>query len=81
MSLRHIVIIGLCVYLFKKVSSLEKDWPRPVVSCEKCKKTLTPGSHAEHEGKPYCKSSCYPALFGPGGFGKGGTESYRFDTK
>ena len=31
----------------EKVSSLGKDWHRGCLKCAKCKKTLTPGSHAE----------------------------------
>ena len=26
---------------------------------------------------PYCDVPCYSALFGPGGFGRGGTESHK----
>ncbi|KAL2740876.1 cysteine-rich protein 1-like [Vespula squamosa] len=46
---------------------LGNDWHSSCLRCEKCNKTLTPGSHAEHEGKPYCNHPCYSALFGPGG--------------
>ena len=31
----------------EKVTSLGKDWHRPCLKCERCKKTLTPGGHAE----------------------------------
>uniref|UniRef100_A0A671YX93 LIM zinc-binding domain-containing protein n=1 Tax=Sparus aurata TaxID=8175 RepID=A0A671YX93_SPAAU len=55
------------VYFAEKVTSLGKDWHRPCLKCEKCKKTLSAGGHAEHEGKPYCNKPCYAALFGPGG--------------
>uniref|UniRef100_A0AAX7SQW1 LIM zinc-binding domain-containing protein n=1 Tax=Astatotilapia calliptera TaxID=8154 RepID=A0AAX7SQW1_ASTCA len=55
------------VYFAEKVTSLGKDWHRPCLRCEKCSKTLSPGSHAEHEGKPYCNKPCYAALFGPKG--------------
>uniref|UniRef100_A0A3P8V9Y3 LIM zinc-binding domain-containing protein n=1 Tax=Cynoglossus semilaevis TaxID=244447 RepID=A0A3P8V9Y3_CYNSE len=55
------------VYFAEKVSSLGKDWHRPCLKCEKCSKTLSAGSHAEHEGKPYCHKPCYSAMFGPGG--------------
>ncbi|KAF6040503.1 CRIP2 [Bugula neritina] len=48
----------------EKVTSLGKDWHRPCLKCEKCKKTLASGSHAEHDGKPYCHNPCYSALFG-----------------
>ncbi|XP_039359315.1 cysteine-rich protein 1-like [Mauremys reevesii] len=62
----------------EKVTSLGKDWHRPCLKCEKCNKTLTSGGHAEHDGKPYCNQPCYSALFGPKGFGRGGTESHTF---
>ncbi|TKS86944.1 Cysteine-rich protein 1 [Collichthys lucidus] len=62
----------------ERVTSLGKDWHRPCLKCEKCKKTLSAGSHAEHDGKPYCHRPCYGALFGPGGFGHGGTESHKY---
>ncbi|XP_031561751.1 cysteine-rich protein 2-like [Actinia tenebrosa] len=66
------------VYFAEKVTSLGKDWHRPCLKCEKCKKTLSAGSHAEKNGKPYCHKPCYAALFGPGGFGHGGTESHKY---
>ncbi|XP_061699807.1 cysteine-rich protein 1 [Syngnathoides biaculeatus] len=66
------------VYFAEKVTSLGKDWHRPCLKCKKCGKTLSPGSHAEHEGEPYCHKPCYSAKFGPGGFGRGGTESYKY---
>uniref|UniRef100_A0A8K9V0A3 LIM zinc-binding domain-containing protein n=1 Tax=Oncorhynchus mykiss TaxID=8022 RepID=A0A8K9V0A3_ONCMY len=53
------------VYFAERVTSLGKDWHRPCLKCEKCNKTLSAGSHAEHDGKPYCNSPCYSALFGP----------------
>uniref|UniRef100_A0A3Q2Q682 Cysteine-rich protein 1 n=1 Tax=Fundulus heteroclitus TaxID=8078 RepID=A0A3Q2Q682_FUNHE len=62
----------------ERVSSLGKDWHRPCLKCEKCNKTLSAGSHAEHEGKPYCNNPCYAALFGPKGFGRGGAESHTY---
>ncbi|ESP01374.1 hypothetical protein LOTGIDRAFT_212864 [Lottia gigantea] len=64
------------VYFAEKVTSIGKDWHRPCLRCEKCSKTLTPGSHSEREGKPYCNKPCYAVLFGPGGYGHGGTESH-----
>uniref|UniRef100_A0A6I8SFM6 Cysteine-rich protein 1 (intestinal) n=2 Tax=Xenopus tropicalis TaxID=8364 RepID=A0A6I8SFM6_XENTR len=70
--------VGHGVCFAEKVSSLGKDWHRPCLKCEKCSKTLTPGSHAEHDGKPYCNQPCYAALFGPKGFGRGGTESHSY---
>ncbi|XP_065830732.1 cysteine-rich protein 1-like [Oscarella lobularis] len=66
------------VYFAERVTSLGKDWHRGCLRCGKCKKTLTPGSHAEREGKPYCSNPCYSSLFGPGGFGRGGAESYKY---
>uniref|UniRef100_A0A914Y1F6 LIM zinc-binding domain-containing protein n=1 Tax=Panagrolaimus superbus TaxID=310955 RepID=A0A914Y1F6_9BILA len=84
------------VYFAERVTSLGKDWHRPCLKCdnEKCGKTLSAGSHSEHDGKPYC-NRCYGALFGPGGtsfflllrgknvehfsgYGHGGTESHVF---
>ncbi|CAH8668300.1 unnamed protein product [Schistosoma rodhaini] len=35
------------VYFAERVNSLGKDWHRPCLKCEKCKKTLTAGSHCE----------------------------------
>ena len=32
----------------------------------------------QHNGKPYCDIPCYQALFGPGGFGRGGVGSYQY---
>ncbi|XP_052123898.1 cysteine-rich protein 1-like isoform X1 [Frankliniella occidentalis] len=63
----------------ERKTSLGKDWHGACLRCEKCNKTLTPGSHAEHEGKPYCNQPCYAALFGPAGFGRGGAESYVYN--
>lgn len=62
----------------ERKTSLGKDWHSGCLRCEKCNKTLTPGGHSEHEGKPYCNNPCYSALFGPGGFGRGGAESYKY---
>ena len=31
----------------------------------------------QREGKPYCHNPCYAKLFGPGGYGHGGTESHK----
>ncbi|XP_065727078.1 cysteine-rich protein 2 isoform X2 [Phocoena phocoena] len=55
------------VYFAEKVSSLGKDWHRFCLRCEHCSKTLTPGGHAEHDGKPFCHKPCYATLFGPKG--------------
>ncbi|XP_009583879.1 PREDICTED: cysteine-rich protein 2-like, partial [Fulmarus glacialis] len=49
----------------EKVSSLGKDWHKFCLKCERCNKTLTPGGHAEHDGKPFCHKPCYATLFGP----------------
>ncbi|GBN91496.1 hypothetical protein AVEN_205149-1 [Araneus ventricosus] len=42
-----------------------------------CRKFAAKLPH-QHEGKPYCNTPCYGALFGPGGFGRGGTESHTY---
>jgi len=59
--------VPLFVSTAERKTSLGKDWHSACLRCEKCNKTLTPGSHAEHEGKPYCNNPCYSTLFGPGG--------------
>ncbi|KAL7643406.1 UNVERIFIED_CONTAM: hypothetical protein RMT77_005388 [Armadillidium vulgare] len=64
------------VYFAERKFSLGKDWHGSCLKCERCNKTLTPGGHAEHEGKPYCHTPCYGTLFGPGGYGRGGTQSF-----
>ena len=33
---------------------------------------------SQHRGIPYCNIPCYSLLFGPGGYGRGGTESYQY---
>ncbi|KAI2654520.1 Cysteine-rich protein 2 [Labeo rohita] len=63
----------------EKVTSLGKDWHRPCLRCERCKKTLAAGSHAEHDGQPYCHKPCYAVLFGPKGVNTGGVGSYIYD--
>ncbi|KAI6181232.1 LIM zinc-binding domain-containing protein [Aphelenchoides besseyi] len=67
------------VYFAERVFSIGKDWHKACLRCtnEPCKKTLPVGNHAEHGGLPYC-NRCYSALFGPKGFGHGGTESHTF---
>eukprot|EP00049_Salpingoeca_infusionum_P017189 m.352062 g.352062 ORF g.352062 m.352062 type:complete len:95 (+) comp16430_c0_seq1:118-402(+) len=65
------------VYFAEKVTALGKDWHKMCLKCQKCGKTLANGSFLEHEGKPYCEKPCYQALFGAGGFGRGGTESHQ----
>ncbi|CAL8273380.1 unnamed protein product [Merluccius merluccius] len=67
------------VYFAEKVTSLGKDWHRPCLRCERCSKTLTAGSHAEHDGQPYCHKPCYAVLFGPKGVNTGGVGSYIYD--
>ncbi|KAI5732652.1 hypothetical protein M8J76_002798 [Diaphorina citri] len=64
------------VYFAERKTSLGKDWHGSCLRCENCNKTLVPGSHSEHDGKPYCNYPCYSALFGPGGYGRGGAQSY-----
>ncbi|XP_078089783.1 cysteine-rich protein 1 [Mustelus asterias] len=66
------------VYFAEKVTSLGKDWHKFCLKCEKCNKTLAPGNFSEHDGMPYCTRPCYGALFGPKGFGHGGTESHKY---
>ncbi|XP_015269840.1 PREDICTED: cysteine-rich protein 2, partial [Gekko japonicus] len=63
----------------EKVTSLGKDWHKFCLKCERCSKTLTPGGHAEHDGKPYCHKPCYATLFGPKGVNIGGAGSYIYD--
>ncbi|CAG0918611.1 unnamed protein product [Notodromas monacha] len=58
---------GKPVYFAERKTSLGKDWHVFCLKCANCKKTLNPGQHAEHDGKPYCHHPCYGALFGPGG--------------
>uniref|UniRef100_A0A8C1FFE2 Cysteine-rich protein 2 n=1 Tax=Cyprinus carpio carpio TaxID=630221 RepID=A0A8C1FFE2_CYPCA len=67
------------VYFAEKVTSLGKDWHRPCLRCERCRKTLAAGSHAEHNGQPYCHKPCYAVLFGPKGVNTGGVGSYIYD--
>ncbi|XP_055245664.1 cysteine-rich protein 3 isoform X2 [Gorilla gorilla gorilla] len=38
---------GEPVYFAEKVMSLGRNWHRPCLRCQRCHKTLTPGSHAE----------------------------------
>ncbi|XP_013363327.1 PREDICTED: cysteine-rich protein 2 isoform X2 [Chinchilla lanigera] len=63
----------------EKVSSLGKDWHKFCLKCERCSKTLTPGGHAEHDGKPFCHKPCYATLFGPKGVNIGGAGSYIYE--
>ncbi|XP_020629901.1 ras association domain-containing protein 2-like isoform X2 [Orbicella faveolata] len=59
-------------------NSLGKVWHPGCLRCEECGKRLNPGQHSEHRGIPYCNIPCYSLLFGPGGYGRGGTESYQY---
>ncbi|XP_047657286.1 cysteine-rich protein 2-like isoform X1 [Tachysurus fulvidraco] len=68
------------VYFAEKVSSLGKDWHKFCLKCERCNKTLNPGGHAEHDGKPYCHKPCYATLYGPKGVNIGGAGSYMYET-
>ncbi|XP_053093397.1 cysteine-rich protein 3 isoform X2 [Pangasianodon hypophthalmus] len=38
---------GKVVYFAERVMSLGRNWHRPCLRCERCKKTLTSGGHAE----------------------------------
>ncbi|XP_048590216.1 ras association domain-containing protein 2 isoform X1 [Nematostella vectensis] len=58
-------------------NSLGKVWHPSCLRCEECGKRLNPGQHSEHRGIPYCNLPCYSLLFGPGGYGHGGTESHK----
>uniref|UniRef100_A0A2K6G2K3 Cysteine-rich protein 2 n=1 Tax=Propithecus coquereli TaxID=379532 RepID=A0A2K6G2K3_PROCO len=69
---------GCCLHA-EKVSSLGKDWHKFCLKCERCNKTLTPGGHAEHDGKPFCHKPCYATLFGPKGVNIGGAGSYIYE--
>ncbi|KAL4612847.1 cysteine-rich protein 2-like isoform X3 [Arapaima gigas] len=68
------------VFFAEKVNSLGKHWHRFCLKCERCKKTLSAGGFAEHNGKPYCEKPCYATLFGPKGVNIGGVGSYIYDT-
>ncbi len=39
--------INMIIIIAERVNSLGKDWHRACLKCAKCKKTLSPGSHAE----------------------------------
>ncbi|EHB10867.1 Cysteine-rich protein 3 [Heterocephalus glaber] len=67
------------VYFAEKVSSLGKNWHRFCLKCERCHSVLSPGGHAEHNGRPYCHKPCYGALFGPRGVNIGGVGSYLYN--
>nr|XP_019593912.1 PREDICTED: cysteine-rich protein 3 isoform X4 [Rhinolophus sinicus] len=67
------------VYFAEKVMSLGRNWHRPCLRCQRCRKTLTPGSHAEHDGVPYCHIPCYGYLFGPKGVNIGDVGCYIYD--
>ncbi|XP_002131817.2 cysteine-rich protein 1-like [Ciona intestinalis] len=70
---------GKTVYFAEKITAIKKTWHKPCLRCEKCKKTLQPGKLSEHDDKPYCNIPCYSALFGPKGYGHGGTESHSYE--
>nr|XP_012628578.1 cysteine-rich protein 3 isoform X2 [Microcebus murinus] len=63
----------------EKVMSLGRNWHRPCLRCQRCRKTLTAGSHAEHDGVPYCHIPCYGYLFGPKGVNIGDVGCYIYD--
>nr|AAS66891.1 thymus LIM protein isoform C [Mus musculus] len=67
------------VYFAEKVSSLGKNWHRFCLKCERCHSILSPGGHAEHNGRPYCHKPCYGALFGPRGVNIGGVGCYLYN--
>ncbi|XP_060735422.1 cysteine-rich protein 3 isoform X1 [Tachysurus vachellii] len=67
------------VYFAERVMSLGRNWHRPCLRCERCKKTLTSGGHAEHEGRPYCHVPCYGYLFGPKGVNIGEVGCYVYE--
>ncbi|KAB1261630.1 Cysteine-rich protein 3 [Camelus dromedarius] len=64
----------------EKVMSLGRNWHRPCLRCQRCRKTLTAGSHAEHDGVPYCHIPCYGYLFGPKGVNIGDVGCYIYDS-
>ncbi|XP_078061774.1 cysteine-rich protein 3-like [Mustelus asterias] len=70
---------GKVVYFAEKVTSLGRNWHRPCLRCERCRKTLIAGNHAEHEGKPYCQIPCYGILFGPKGVNIGNVGCYIYN--
>uniref|UniRef100_A0A4W6C183 Cysteine-rich protein 1 n=1 Tax=Lates calcarifer TaxID=8187 RepID=A0A4W6C183_LATCA len=51
------------VYFAERVTSLGKDWHRPCLKCEKCNKTLSPGSHAEVRNLNHMTPTVYPESF------------------
>ncbi|XP_069420638.1 cysteine-rich protein 3 isoform X1 [Ovis canadensis] len=67
------------VYFAETVMSLGRNWHRPCLRCQRCRKTLTAGSHAEHDGAPYCHIPCYGYLFGPKGVNIGDVGCYIYD--
>ncbi|XP_069344727.1 cysteine-rich protein 3 isoform X6 [Eulemur rufifrons] len=70
---------GEPVYFAEKIMSLGRNWHRPCLRCQRCRKTLTAGSHAEHDGVPYCHIPCYGYLFGPKGVNIGDVGCYIYD--
>ncbi|KAF4071646.1 hypothetical protein AMELA_G00275710 [Ameiurus melas] len=59
-------ICGKPVYFGEKKRSLGRDYHPLCLKCDKCKRQLTAGQHAEHDEKPYC-TNCYLRDFGPRG--------------
>uniref|UniRef100_A0A8K9UQ71 LIM zinc-binding domain-containing protein n=1 Tax=Oncorhynchus mykiss TaxID=8022 RepID=A0A8K9UQ71_ONCMY len=74
-----VVVTCLSVCAAEKVMSLGRNWHRPCLRCERCKKTLTSGGHAEHEGIPYCHVPCYGILYGPKGVNIGNVGCYIYE--
>ncbi|XP_043969848.1 cysteine-rich protein 1 isoform X2 [Gambusia affinis] len=48
----------------EKKRSLGRDYHPLCLKCQKCKRQLTAGQHAEYDEKPYC-THCYMKIFGP----------------
>uniref|UniRef100_A0A8C7GAB4 Cysteine rich protein 3 n=1 Tax=Oncorhynchus kisutch TaxID=8019 RepID=A0A8C7GAB4_ONCKI len=79
-QLNEVIIVRcLSVSAAEKVMSLGRNWHRPCLRCERCKKTLTSGGHAEHEGIPYCHVPCYGILYGPKGVNIGKVGCYIYE--
>uniref|UniRef100_A0A3B4C546 LIM zinc-binding domain-containing protein n=1 Tax=Pygocentrus nattereri TaxID=42514 RepID=A0A3B4C546_PYGNA len=75
----HVTVMSYVFGTAEKVTSLGRNWHRPCLRCERCKKTLASGGHAEHEGRPYCHVPCYGYLFGPKGVNIGKVGCYVYD--
>uniref|UniRef100_A0A3Q3WB63 Cysteine-rich protein 1 n=1 Tax=Mola mola TaxID=94237 RepID=A0A3Q3WB63_MOLML len=59
-------ICGKPVYFGERKRSLGRDYHPLCLKCQKCKRQLTSGQHAEYDEKPYCPH-CYLKMFGPKG--------------